>query len=326
MLIDEQKINAKINQPAKAKPVNLERYQDLEGVTMKKLEAGLWYVEHKDLLRKIIIVLLVLIGTISWLNTLITFGLYVFKGMVDDAVMVKELIATQGFNHEYIKQISGQQLEIFPVKVLESGNIKGEKRYDLLVELKNPNLRHAGILNYSFLSDANVIAGGQINILPGDDKYITALGLELASRPENVKFVNNSLDLQRLDARTFPDWEKYKKEHLDISVTDIKFTPPRMTGLSEKLNVSQLDFTVTNNSAYNFWRADLIILITARGQLVAVNQYLLNSYKSGEQRKITLSMPGIIKADQVEIIPQVDILDQNNYFDFTGNKVNAGIP
>lgn len=326
MATDEQKTNAKIKEPVKEKPVNLDRYQDLEGMTMKKLEAGLWYIEHKELLRNLLIAILVFIGSVSWIYTLSVFGLYVFKGMNDDVAMVRALVATQGFNHAYIKQISGQQLEVLPVKVLESGNVKGAPRYDLIVEIRNPNLRHAGVLNYSFVSATGILASGETNILPGDDKYITALGLELLAPPENVQLVNNHLSLTRLDTRVFPDWDKYKKEHLDISLTDTKFTPPRLTGLSEKLNVSQLDFTATNNSAYNYWRVDMVILLESRGQLLAINQYLLNRFASGERREITLSMPGVIKVDQIEIIPQVDILDQKNYFNFDGGEANNQAP
>ena len=120
-----EKINEKNNQPAskpvKEKPVNLDRYQDLEGVTIKKLETGLWYIEHKEILRKILIAVLILIGSVSWIYTLSTFGLYVFKGMNDDAAMVSELVATQGFNHAYIKQISGQQLETLPSRCWNPG-------------------------------------------------------------------------------------------------------------------------------------------------------------------------------------------------------------
>ena len=317
------KINEKNNQtsgaPTKDKPVNLERYQDLEGVTMKKLEAGLWYVEHKKLLYYFFIGMLALIGTVSWLYTLTTFGFYIFKGMNDDVAMIKELVAIQGFDHSYIAQISGQQLQIYPVAVLESGNLKGSPRYDLAVEIKNPNLRHWGVMQYTFVSNDLPLVTGQTNILPGDDKYLMALGLELAVKPTNVKLQINGLNLQRLDSRALPDWEKYKQEHFNIQITDSKFTPPRMTGLSEKINVSQLDFSVANNSAYNYWRTDLMILMSNRGQLLAVNQYLLNRFKSGERRNITISMPGIIKIDKIEIIPQVDILDQNNYFDFDGS-------
>ena len=312
MAVDAPKIVEKI----KEKPVDLNRYQDFEGVTITKLEAGLWYVEHKNLLFKLLLALLALIGAITWIYTLSTFGYYVFKGMNDDLAMAKELAAAQGFNHAYIKKISGQQLETYPVKIMESGSLKGAPRYDLIAEVKNPNLRHAGRLNYSFVSAGQVIANGEINILPGDDKYITALGLELAERPGNVILVNNRLDLRRLDTRIYPDWDKYKKEHLDIAISDIKFTPPRLSGLSEKLNVSQLDFIATNNSAYNYWRADMVILLTSRGQLTAINQYLLNRFRSGERREVTLSLPGVLKADSIEIVPQVDILDQKNYFNF----------
>jgi len=326
MALDEQKISAKTNQPVKEKPVNLDRYQDLEGVTMKKLEAGLWYIEHRDMLRKIIIVILALVGAVSWLYTLYGFGFYIFKGMNDDATMFRELVSTESFDHAYLVKIGGQQLELFPVKVFESSNVKGEPRYDLIAEVINPNLRHAGLLNYSFVSGSEVIASGEINILPGDDKYITALGLDLAERPGNAKMVINNLALKRLDARAFPDWDKFKKEHLNISVSDIKFTPPRLTGLSEKLNVSQLDFTATNNSPYNFWRTDFIILLTNRGQIIAANQYLLDRFKSGEVREVTLSLPGVIKSDQIEVIPQVDILDDNNYFDFEAGSPDDMTP
>ena len=51
-------------------------YTGPEGITTKQLEAGLWYVEHKQLLRRILYGFLILTAAVSWTYTIYGFAYY----------------------------------------------------------------------------------------------------------------------------------------------------------------------------------------------------------------------------------------------------------
>ncbi len=313
--IDDTKINGKNR--VEDKPVNIDRYQDLDGVSMKKLEAGLWYLEHRELFFKILIGALIAIAVATWTNTLWNFGYYLFKGMNEDEALIRQLLATRSFDHDYIATLVAHPPIIGPVSVFEVNTGKGLPRYDLYATITNPNPRQVGSFDYSFKSAAGELADARSFLLPGETKVLLALSIESDRAPENVQLAIQSISWRRLGARELPDWEAYRNERLNIETSDIKFTPARSSGLSEKLNVSDLSFSITNKSAYNFWQADAVILLYNRGQLAGVNRYRLERFKSGETRRVEMSMTGgANRADEIRIVPEIDILDKNNYFGF----------
>ncbi len=75
----------------KPREVDLNKYKDLGGVTIKKLDWGLWHVEHREMLKKIFYGFLILVGVILWSYVIYGFAYYLLRGMAEDEIMIKEI-------------------------------------------------------------------------------------------------------------------------------------------------------------------------------------------------------------------------------------------
>lgn len=293
--------------------INVENYTDLEGVSTKKLTRGLWYLENKENLRKLLIMFLILVGGVSWSYTLYGFAYYLFVGMKQDDKNLADTLATPGISHQLILQRQAAQLQTGVVMVFNSlGN-----KFDFLDQLVNPNSSQWATFNYYFQTENGSTTMQQGFILPEETKYITALGETFDAMPVDAKLVVESINWKRLDPRQLPDWPAYKAEHLNIEIKDIKFTPARATGLSEKIGLSQLEFNAINNSAYNFWQMNFFALMYSQGNIIGINQYNIQGYLSGETRLVQASYPDQLgRVDKIEVIPEINIIDKNVFKDF----------
>lgn len=312
-----------INQvPNNQKPqtVDLNRYQNLDDVTMKRLETGLWFLKNKPLFVQVGIGALAAFGALTCLYALWGFGSYLMFGMQEDDRNILLMANTSGADHEYVKQMVARDLEVFSTSILESSTARGaSSRFDFVTEVKNINPRHYGKISYAYLVNGVEYDAGEQFILPGGSKHLMLLGQEMSARPLSAQLILKKQEWKRPDGKivNINNWQQFQDERLDIKVSDVKFTPPRASGLSEKLNLAQLDFSVTNNTAYNYWRAYLDILLYNHGQLVGVNRYSVDKLKSGEVRPIQISWPGtLVNLTKADVFPEIDIMDQSNYLKF----------
>ena len=292
--------------------INLEKYQDLEGVSLKKLEFGLWYLEHQSFFYKLIVLLLVAIGAASWSYTIYSFTYYLARGMDEDNRLTRDMVASF-FNHEAAVASAAKDLAYRPITAISLGNGK----YDIMADVSNINLKHWSEFEYEFIAGGRTIFKDKSYILPGTGKSLVALNQEVSVKAENIQLAVSGLSWQRLDARTIPDWKKFYDDHYNVTITDAKFTPAKSSGLSEKINLSQVEFTVTNNTAYNYWRSEFFISLYNRGTLIGINKYYLENFLSGNTKEIKMSWPGVLgRVDQVEVKPEINILDKKNYLKF----------
>src|SRR3989339_185150 len=74
------------------KEVNLKRYKDPEGLTVRKMTIGLWFVEHRKMMINTFYGLLVLIGVATWGLFFYTFGSYLLFGIREDQLLLKGII------------------------------------------------------------------------------------------------------------------------------------------------------------------------------------------------------------------------------------------
>ena len=121
-----------------APKVDIREYKDLGGLSDKKLNFGLWIVEHKNLFRRILITLLLIIGGVSWSYTIYGFSYYFAIGRYDDEKIVNDLLAINTIEHNYLVDLSAQDLIYSPVQILKTTSDK----YDLIVQIQNPNKNH----------------------------------------------------------------------------------------------------------------------------------------------------------------------------------------
>lgn len=306
----QKKQKNKQNTKEQIKPINIEKYQDPEGITIKKLHFGLWFVEHRRQLLNILTGILIFISVVSWSYTIYGFGYYLLWGMRDDAIMVTQLVNSNIIGHSYVEGKSAKDLIYFTPQVFQSS----KQKYDFLVQIKNANKRHWAKFEYYFIVANENLDHGYGYILPDESKYFMSLAHQLSSRPITAQFIIEKVEWNKIDPHVIMDWEAYRNERFDFTINDIKFTPAGTSGLSEKISLNSLEFSATNNSAYSFWDVNFVILLYKRGVIIAANKYTLDEFMSGQTRKILASWPGNIgRVDNVEIMPAVNINDEDIY-------------
>ncbi|MDD4901257.1 MAG: hypothetical protein PHS62_04085 [Patescibacteria group bacterium] len=292
----------------------LKNYTGPEGITTKELEIGLWYVEHKQLLRRILYGFLMLVGAVSWSYTIYVFTDYLARGMNEDAILTRQMVEVSSIGHDYVLQISAKQLAIAPVGVIKSA----DKKYDFYAQIKNDNQKWWAEFDYYFVANGVETKKTPGFILPMEDKYLLALAQDFASAPLQVQMIMENISWHRVNQHRISDWDVFYREHLNIASSEIKFTPPSSGLISEKLNLNQLDFKVTNQTAFNYWDVGFTILLYGGG-LANVNHYALSDFMSGETRAVSLSWPGDIgRVDKIEIIPEINIMKDDIYIPFEG--------
>lgn len=294
-----------------------EQYKDPEGLSIKKLEFALWYTENKFKLYKLLVIVLLFIGIATWGYTLFNFGYYYVVGMDQDKLLAAQIVKTPSIDHEYILSVSAKNLLAGVTQILETANGK----YDLVSQIENVNPRHWGLITYHFIVNGAPTEKSTMFILPSESKHLLQLGQEFTSRPVSAELVIDNVGWQRISKKTIPDWPAFKEDFLNFEITDKKFTPARTSGLSEKLSLSQLSFAVINRTTYNYLRADFDAFIYVGPTLVGVNRFSVNNFQSDETREVSANFLGqFSRADNIEIVPNINILDAGNFLKFNSTE------
>lgn len=286
----------------------IEKYKDVEGTSTKELDFGLWFVANKHKFRLALIYCLLLIAVASWLVTLYSFTYYVFWGMKQDELIIKQMVETNVINHDYAKQKSPQNLTFSNVEIVRSSG----KNYDFLARINNSNADWRGEFDYYFLFEGQKSGEGKSFILPDETKYLTAFNQSL-SLGSDVKLIIENMQWARIDKHKIPDWQDYKNKRLNVVIKDIQFTAADNNSAD---NINQLVFTAINKTAYNYREADFIAVLSSGSRVVGVNKYKFSDFLSNEERQFRGNWIGNYGRVQVEIIPEINIMDGGNYKKF----------
>ncbi|PLX20992.1 hypothetical protein C0584_04380 [Candidatus Parcubacteria bacterium] len=287
--------------------VNIDRFKERDGVSLKKLGFGLWYLEHQKGLMLTVYIFLGLIGFVTWFSFFKTFGHYVLIGMKEDQALVASMINNSGIKHSEVVKTAPQELQVGTAEVLLNSN----GTYDIVIKIKNINSRYYSRFSYFILFNNEKLGPFNDFILPEEEKYLMLLDQKLSRRPSSV-----SLEVEhswtKLDGHKIKEWAEYRDNYIDFIVDNKVFSNPKESNLSEKLNLSSVKFDLTNNSAYSYYELSLDILLYSRGRLASVNQYPIERIESGETRGIDITWPGKVnRADNIEVVPNIDIMKDN---------------
>jgi hypothetical protein len=314
---DDRKVKSDSGSPPmkkRPKKVDINRYKDPGGLTLQKMEVGLWYVEHRRIFIKAFMLILTAIGAVSWVYTFYHVIDYVAFGIKHDNQMVAELVRPSLIGHDYLEQTGARALEFGPVQIIPEDS---ENTYDFLAQIKNPNKKYFATFDYYFTSGGKTYGQASGFILPEENKYLVSLAQKTEGRPNETRLYVYNLSWSRVNSHLIPDWSEYLNDHLDISISDISFTPAAETILTEKLSLNDLNFTATNNTAYNYKSVDFNIFLTGPNGIIGVNRYIMNSFKSGKTQSITITWPGKFgRVDGVVITPEIDITRDDIYLKF----------
>jgi|GEM_PF-194899 len=283
----------------------LEKYKDPEGLSIKRLNFGLWLMNNKSKIRRYIILFLIVVSIIFWLISIITWGNYLFFDLEADRQIINEVIKG-GINHDKVLSESAKKIVIYPQTVLESNG-----KYDYVVLIENKNNNYYAQFTYYLKNNNDKKYNGFI--LPGDSKHLLIMSNDYGNDMVIIDNINWSL----YSKHEIPDWEDYKFYHLNFNTENKIFTSSQESGLSGELQINKLEFDIINNTPYNYLGVGLNILLYRDTELVGAYKYIVPNFKSSESRNIKLSWAGAIgRVTVINITPDINIMSKDIYIKF----------
>ncbi|MFA4942508.1 MAG: hypothetical protein WC564_02615 [Patescibacteria group bacterium] len=294
------------------KDLDLNRYQDLGGITTKKLNLGLWIVSHKRRFVLGVIGFLIAISAIFYGYSLYQYVDYLFFGGALERLSLEQMATTSALDEAQRIKNTALKLEGFAPQILPNNG-----KYDFLAKVKNPNPNFFATFNYCFTDGTTELACGLDFILPSETKYVAVYSVDLKFKSSGASFVVKDVNWQRLDLHQYPDWNTFSASRLNFLVENAAFKTSEASGLSEKIGLDILTFDISNKTAYNYWEVPLNIILLVGGTPVAVNHHSLNEFMSGDQKSVRLAWPDSVpRPDQISVIPNLNIVDDNIFMKY----------
>ncbi|MCX6794824.1 MAG: hypothetical protein NTY31_02470 [Candidatus Falkowbacteria bacterium] len=300
----------KENLDGRNKDIDLKNYNDKAGVSLKRMNFGLWVAEHRRRIIKLFIAFLISLSAFFFIYSSYYFVVYLISGDPNAQLLNDNL--------SFSARQAASALEISSPQVFDN-----DGQPDLAVQIVNPNEKFMANFSYCFKLGDKDVACGQAFILPAEKKYILALASEFSGRPSELSFSISDIFWRRIDAHQIPSWADFYSQRLDFAISDLDFTTAALSGLSDKINLNTLGFSIKNQTAYGYYEAPLNIFLYSGSDLVAVNRYLLQNFLSGETRVVKISWPGRFDAvNRTEVAPDINIMDDNVYLKYQGTSAN----
>jgi hypothetical protein len=299
----------------------IKKYQDLDNISMNKLSLGLWYVEKRQAMIKLLKYFLIFISIISWSYFFYGFGYYIFFGMKMDDRMLNELTQNSFINHDSIVQNGAKDLIINnPIILRQNG------RNDLYSIIQNPNEKFFAKFDFVYRIGEKELKREKSFALPSDQNFLIAFNQEL-NGSEDPQISIENVRWKRLNPHLIPDWANYKNAHLNFEITDTSVVKADDLNQADNksINFAEVKFSVKNNTAYNYLAPEFIIVFRNGYGISGINKYVINNFKSGEKRDCVLNWADAPQDNSnLEIIPNINIIDGDVYYKFDSGSVNLG--
>jgi len=293
------------NDKRSKKADNLDNYVDPTSLSPKNLELGLWLATNKAKIYKIIVILLAAIAAGFILYSGYGYFYYFVFGQEEDRTLEGGTVGTDLTN--YRAQNKPIDLTYSQSKVIAS-NVGS----DFVVHLKNSNEKQSATFDFCFKANGKDACGSSF-ILPNEEKNLLLINSTIKAISGSADFELKNVAFTKLKAGEIPDWNTFKEQHLNFTVSEPKFS-------TYGDGVYYLEFNVTNNSSFGYFEVPLNITINNGSDVIAVNRYIVKELNSHQTKSIRLSWPeAATLGGQVVVTPEINILNSSIYKPYTSN-------
>lgn len=284
-----------------------EKYDDPSGdFTGQELKYSFWYVRHRLLIHRIVIIFLIVLSAGTGLYSLFQLGTYVLFGLGQSSAVDQSLTSFENYTLSQ-PRFAPQPLQVVATNVFSGGVGK----YDLVADVVNPNPRFRVSFEYYFsYNDAKTVLQ-TTTLLPGEHRPVASLGLMGEVYPTNATLVIQNIAWQRLSNHDYLDPTAWQNERLNFLVSNFEFAP-QLDGSSA--NAETIRFTLTNQSAYSYKVAKFYVGLYLDQNLVGVLPLTIDAFKSSASKQIDLRSFGAnFEVNDVKVFPLINVYDDSVY-------------
>ncbi len=277
-------------------PLNAPSYN----LTDKQLKLSYWYVTHKLVIRQWLVigflaVSILLFAYIIWQAVMFTVE------YPNEQAMINNLIVGDGQTATALEAKRPANIQISGLQAI--ANDTG--RNDYYFQIHNPNSNWLAEFDYQLVGEKSNTPLKSSFALPNETKYLMDLGVE--NLGGELRIAN--LKWQRID-----DYENLKNARLNFLIENQNFIAGQKAG-----DPNRVVFDLQNLSAYSYWEVPITAILSNGGTIEGVNYIVLKQVKSGERQQVEILWQNQLpRIDSIEIIPDLNILDEDNIMPMSG--------
>jgi hypothetical protein len=279
------------------------KYQDPTGeFDNKQFRYSLWWVSHKVLLYRVLVIGLIAINVLLWGISIGRWGAYVF-GFGDHKSVEMSLSRFANYSATN-ERLSPKPLQIGSTNVFSSGVGK----VDAVNEVTNPNDKFTATITYAYVTNGTSTPEEQVTILAGQSGLISTLGIpeDLATGPValHVLYVH----WKRISSHKVADPIAFQNDRLKFAVSNFSFKTPAM---NPDLKTNQVAFTLKNESPYSYKQPEFLVGLYNQNTLVGVLPFQLPDMYSMDERQVDLrSFASSLLVTEISVFPLIDVYDK----------------
>jgi hypothetical protein len=281
---------------------------NISGFSSGELQMANWWVRNRIKLRKLGYGILIAVCSVLW-------G-YSLWGLVDayaisyprESRITREI----ALNHQLLAGLESdlpQGIGSSDVSVFSST----DNRLDMEIAITNPNKQWWAEFNYRFDVSGEPTPMRSGYVLPASEHHLTEMGFKPEARGgRSAGFSVENIRWHRVDPNFVgSDYSAFAADRLRLQFVDIKYDANLTVGNKK---IGQTSFEIVNEGAYGFWSVELFIRLMRAGNTLGIQKITVTDLKPGERRPMHVVWPdNPAGVTQTEIIPQVNLLDQNSY-------------
>jgi len=273
-----------------------------------RLKWGYWWVTHKVQVRGATVAALIVFDLIFIGYAAFGFVDWYFLSGVRERASIAQL-TLRPTDYAWFRQKNGtQDLQVEPAMTLAGS----QGAYDVVARVTNPNPQWRVTFEYHFTTDGGATPTKTAYVLPGDSRWLYALGQRSESRPSSSQLVIEKVQWKRVDLHeTRPDYATWSTQRLDIRTSDVTYAGPQP---QDPVVVSKAKFTVTNATAFGYYNVGFVVVLYSGTRITGVNRVAVSDLRAGEVKQVEASwFTDMPSATKVEVRPEIDIFDPRAY-------------
>lgn len=276
--------------------------------TQGELRFATWWVRNHLLLRQIGLGTLIALAVAMW-------G-YALWGLVDAYAISypRESRFTRdiALNQQRLSSLEAdrpQDVSIADVSVLQTT----AGRYDIAVEVTNPNDQWWAEFTYSFNLSGEQTPARRGYVLPRATQILTELGYTpKTAGGGSASLIVDNVRWHRLDpAFIGSSYPEFAQKRFELVFENVNHDTNLMIGNKA---VGQTSFIIVNKSGYGFWSVDLILRLFRGPSVIGITKLTVEKISPGERRSMSVVWPdSILGVTKTDITPQVNLVDRSVY-------------
>lgn len=282
-----------------------------DNLSTRELKIGEWWVKKQGAFRNTLITVLLIIGVGGISIGLFTIGEYFVIGQDREAIETRRLLRAKVPFTQYHESLAPEDPVLDRVQVLPGTG----DQYDFVTIATNPNTDWYVDITYSFVFDTRETETRTIQLVPGQRTVVSELGYETTRRPVSPVIQISDVQWYRVPSQLTLDPEGYVSARNNVVIDDVTFIPGiQADAETDLLPAHRAQFTLTNDTAFNFWSIPVYVLLYNGSSLRAVAKTEMKSLQSGEKRDGEIRLfNNRLNVNNVEVFPYVPVFDESIY-------------